>query len=101
MSCTTFQNYMVGIAFHMHNSFPSSIPMMICIYTGVEDYLCPVDDVLITEVKEMYSEEPALVVKEFATFALAVLSEYNLPQPNTVEQGLEIFFLLTHIIDCV
>ena len=48
---------------------------------------------------EAYSEEPVIVCKEFETFALAVLYNYTLPQPSTVDQALELFFLLTHIIE--
>lgn len=61
-----------------------------------------VDDAVLNEVKEMYSEEDVLLVKEFATFALAVLLEYNLPQPSRVARPGTVWrtlFLLTHIID--
>ena len=47
-----------------------------------------------------YSDEPVMVCKQFENFALAVLSEYSLPRPKTVDHALQLFFLLTHIIDC-
>lgn len=69
------------------------------IYAGVDNYLCSTDPVVISELMEAYSDEPVMVCEQFEKFALAVLSQYDLPQPNTVDQALELFFLLTHIIE--
>ena len=66
---------------------------------GVDDYLCSTNPVIISELMEAYSDEPVIVCEEFKNFALAVLSEYNLQQPSTVDHALELFFVLTHIIE--
>ena len=52
---------------------------------------------VISELMEAYSDEPVMVFKQFEKTVLAVLSQYNLPQLNTVDPAL--FFLLTHVIE--
>ena len=43
---------------------------------------------VLSELMETYSDEPVMICEQFEKLALAVLSQYNLPRPNTVDHAL-------------
>ena len=65
-------------------------------YTGVQDYLSPIDarDIAVVET---YTEPPAPL--EFLEVAEKVMEENSLEIPTNVEQAIDLYILLTSTIE--
>ena len=66
---------------------------------GVQDHLCSVEASTIHEVEQLFCETPRLVSSEFENFAQAVMEEFAIPNPNSIDESLELFLKLTCILD--
>ena len=73
-----------------------AICFIIVVYTGVQNYLCPVDmrDIPLAEA---FPDLPASL--EFLQVADTVMRENSLELPTTVKEAIDLYILLTSTID--
>ena len=71
----------------------------IYIYTGLEDHKCTVNYHILQDIENTYCDIPQMVSPEFAHVADAIRNMYGLPLPTTCENGLELYFILLHVLE--
>jgi len=67
--------------------------------TGLEDHRCTIDYNLLREIEENYCDIPLFVCPEFNALAESLMDQYSLRTPSNFEEGLELYFVLVHILD--
>ena len=66
-----------------------------CVYIGLEDHKCTL---ILQEIEEAYCEIPQMVSSQFSDFADSIRDAYSMPTPTSFEEGLELYFVLIHIL---
>ena len=61
------------------------------------DYKCTIDSQCLTELEATFCEVPHLVDSDFAILANTVMHTFHLSNIATIEQSLELYFLLLEI----
>ena len=85
---------------------PGKLPLSVGLDTchtsciiGSTNYLCPVEVQTIQELQE-FCDDPIIVATEFKILAESIMTKYGYAaMPSTLEQAIELYFLLIHEID--
>ena len=76
-----------------------TIHLYVCPHAGTQDYVCAVDSRDIRQASE-YAEEPDPPASlEFLQVALLLMNEQGLAMPNTISEALNLYVVLTTLIE--